>query len=94
MHRTPSSLRGRLDTNDLRTSETIIMNQSMINFGTMHIKLRMATMLSYTVHKGRRWRLNIKVKERPFAEGSSECKFYKPSKIMVLTSFELSLPPS
>jgi hypothetical protein len=24
------------------------------------------------VHKGRRWRLNIKVKERPFVEGSSE----------------------
>jgi hypothetical protein len=41
-----SSLRGRLDTNNLRTSETIIMNQSMINFGTMHIILRMATMLS------------------------------------------------
>jgi hypothetical protein len=36
------------------------------------------------VHKGRRWRLNIKVKERPVAEGSSDCKFYKPSKIMVL----------
>jgi hypothetical protein len=32
MHRTPSSLRGRLDTNNLRTSETKIMNQSMINF--------------------------------------------------------------
>jgi hypothetical protein len=46
MHRTPSSLRGRLDTNNLRTSKTIIMNQSMINFGTMHIKLRMATMMS------------------------------------------------
>jgi hypothetical protein len=44
------------------------------------------------VHKDRRWWLNIKVKERPFVEGSSE--FYKPSKIMVLTSFELSLPPS
>jgi hypothetical protein len=24
------------------------------------------------VHKGRRWRLNIKVKEMPFAEGSSK----------------------
>jgi hypothetical protein len=24
------------------------------------------------VHKGRRWRLNIKEKERPFAEGSSD----------------------
>jgi hypothetical protein len=46
MHRTPLSLRGRLDTNNLRTSEIKIMNQSMINFGTMHIKLRMATMLS------------------------------------------------
>jgi hypothetical protein len=46
------------------------------------------------VHKDRRWRLNIKVKERPFAEGSGDCKFYKPSKIMVLTGFELSLPPS
>jgi hypothetical protein len=44
------------------------------------------------VHKGRRWRLNIKVKERLFAEGSSDCKFYKSSNIMVLTSFELSLP--
>jgi hypothetical protein len=47
------------------------------------------------MHKVRRWRLNIKVKkERPFIEGSSDCKFYKPSKVMVLTSFELSLPPS
>jgi hypothetical protein len=46
------------------------------------------------MHKGRRWRLNIKVKERPFAEGSSDCKFYKPPKIMILTRFELSLPPS
>jgi hypothetical protein len=45
MHRTPSSLRGQLDTNNLRTNETIIMNQSMINFETMHIKLRMATAL-------------------------------------------------
>jgi hypothetical protein len=46
------------------------------------------------VHKDRRWWLNIKAKERPFAEGSSDCEFYKTSKIMVLTSFELSLPPS
>jgi hypothetical protein len=46
------------------------------------------------VHKGKRWRLNIKVKERPFAEGSSDCKFYKSPKIIILTSFELSLPPS
>jgi hypothetical protein len=46
------------------------------------------------VHKGRRWRLNIKVKERPFTEGSRDCEFYKPSKIMVLTGFDLSLPPS
>jgi hypothetical protein len=48
------------------------------------------------MHKGRRWRLNIKVKvkERPFTEGSSDCKFYKPPKIMILTSFELSFPPS
>jgi hypothetical protein len=44
----------------------------MINFETMHIKLRMETMLSWTVHKARRWRLNIKVKERPFAEGSRD----------------------
>jgi hypothetical protein len=49
---------------------------------------------SKTVHKGSRWRLNIKVKEGPFADGSRDCKFYKPPKIMVLTSFELSLPPS
>jgi hypothetical protein len=46
------------------------------------------------VHKGRRWRLNIKIKERPFAEESRDCKFDKPSKIMILTSFELSLLPS
>jgi hypothetical protein len=46
------------------------------------------------VHKGRRWRFNIKVTERPFAKGSSDCKFYKPPKIMMLASFELSLPPS
>jgi hypothetical protein len=30
MHMTPSSLRGRLDTNNLKTSKTIIMSQSMI----------------------------------------------------------------
>jgi hypothetical protein len=29
MHRTPSSLRGKLDTSNLRTNETNIMNQSM-----------------------------------------------------------------
>jgi hypothetical protein len=46
------------------------------------------------VHKDRRLRLNIKVKERPFAEGSSDCKFYKPSKNLVLIRFELSLPLS
>jgi hypothetical protein len=46
------------------------------------------------VHEDRRWRLNIKVKERPFAEESSDCEFYKSSKIMVLTGFELLLPPS
>jgi hypothetical protein len=46
------------------------------------------------VHKDRRWRQNIKLKERPFTEGSRDCKFYKSSKIMVLTRFELSLPPS
>jgi hypothetical protein len=28
------------------------------------------------VHKERRWWLNIKVEERPFAEGSSDYKFY------------------
>jgi hypothetical protein len=39
MHRTLSSLRGRLDTNNLRTSKTITMKQSMINFGTMQIRL-------------------------------------------------------
>jgi hypothetical protein len=33
MHRTPSSLRGRLDTNNLRTNETKIMNQLMITLG-------------------------------------------------------------
>jgi hypothetical protein len=46
------------------------------------------------VHKDRRWKLNIKVKERPFAEEKSDCKFYKTSKIMVLTGYELSLPPA
>ena len=40
----------------------------------MHIELRMTTMLSQLVHKARRWRLNIKVKERPFAEGSMDWK--------------------
>jgi hypothetical protein len=61
---TPPILVGhqRLNTNNLRTSKTIIMNQSIINFETMHIKLRMTTMLSLAVHKGRRWRLNIKEK--------------------------------
>jgi hypothetical protein len=33
MHRTPSSLRGRLDTSNLRTSEMNIMNQSMKTLG-------------------------------------------------------------
>jgi hypothetical protein len=32
------------------------------------------------VHRDRRWRLNIKVKERPFAEGSRDFMFYKVSK--------------
>jgi hypothetical protein len=41
--------------------------------------------VSVTQHKSK--------KERPFAEGSSDYKFYRPSKIMVLTGFELSLPP-
>jgi hypothetical protein len=71
MHRTPSSLRGRLDTNNLRTSETIIMNQSMKTLGqcTLYQNDNYALLM---VHKDRRWRLNIKVKERPFAEGSSD----------------------
>ena len=38
----------------------------------MHIILRMKTMLSELVHKVRRGRLNIKVKERPLAEGSRD----------------------
>jgi hypothetical protein len=68
------------------------MNQLIVNVGTMHIILRMTTMLSYLVHKDRRSRLNIKVKERPFAEGSRDLScFIKFSKIMVLISFELSL---
>jgi hypothetical protein len=32
------------------------------------------------VHKDRRWRLNIKIKERPFTEGSSDWKFLKTFK--------------
>jgi hypothetical protein len=44
------------------------------------------------VHKGRRWRLNIKVKERPFAEGSSDCKFYKPPKIRYLLAMSSHCP--
>jgi hypothetical protein len=36
------------------------------------------------VHKDRRWWLNIKVKERPFAEGSSAYKFYNLQKLCYL----------
>jgi hypothetical protein len=39
----------------------------------------MTTLLSRRCSK-KRWRLNIKVKERPFAEGSRDYKFYKASK--------------
>jgi hypothetical protein len=40
MHRTPSSLRGRLDINNLRTSETIIMNQGFKkNYESINDKL-------------------------------------------------------
>jgi hypothetical protein len=46
----------------------------------MHIILRMTIMLSKLVHKDRRWRLNIKVKEMPFTEESRDFKFYKASK--------------
>ena len=48
------------------------MNQSIINFMTMHIILRMTTMLSQLVHKVRRCRLFLCLKERPFAEGSMD----------------------
>jgi hypothetical protein len=47
------------------------------------------------VPKGRRWRLNIMVEERPFIKGSRDFKFQKElPKIMVLVSFQLSLPLS
>jgi hypothetical protein len=36
------------------------------------------------VHKDRRWWLNIKVEERPFMEGSSDCKFYNLKKLCYL----------
>src|SRR4051812_40710921 len=68
------------------------MNQS-ISFGTMHIELRMAIMLSYLVPKDRRWRLNIIVEERPFIKGRRDFKSHKElPKIMLLVSFQLSLP--
>ena len=68
------------------------MNQS-ISFGTMHIELRLTTMLSQLVPKDRRWRLNIIVEERPFIKGHRDFKFQKElPKIMVLVSFQLSLP--
>ena len=38
----------------------------------MHITLRMTIMLSIVGAFKRRWRLNIKVKEWPFAEGSRD----------------------
>ena len=47
------------------------MSQS-ISFGTMHITLRMTTMLSYTVHNLEDGDSTIKVKEGPFAEGSRD----------------------
>jgi hypothetical protein len=41
-------------------------------FWDKHITLRIIAMLSRRCFKVRRWRLNKKVKERPFAEGSSD----------------------
>ena len=40
----------------------------------MHIELRMTTMLSQLVHKAKRWRLNIKVKERALHRGKQGFK--------------------
>ena len=68
------------------------MHQST-SLGTMHIELRMATMLSKQVHKDRRWRLNIIVEESPFIKGSRDFKFQKElPKIMVLIAFSSHCP--
>jgi hypothetical protein len=92
MQRTPSSLRGRLDTNNLRTSKTILINQSMINFGTIHIILRIETMLSYTVHKGRRWRLNIKVNRGPSQREAEIASFINLEKLWYLLALSSHCP--
>jgi hypothetical protein len=41
-------------------------------FWDKHITLRITAMLSRKCLKVEGWRLNIKVKERPFAEGSGD----------------------
>jgi hypothetical protein len=46
------------------------------------------------VHKVRRWRLDIKVKERPSQREVVIASFINLPKIMVLISFDLSLPLS
>jgi hypothetical protein len=44
------------------------------------------------VHKDRRWWLNIKVKERPFAEGSSDCMFINLQKLWYLLALSSHFP--
>jgi hypothetical protein len=70
------------------------MNQSMITLEqcTLNLEFQLCSLRRCIKVEG--GDSTKKVKERPFAEGSGDCKFYKPSKIMVLTSFELLLPPS
>jgi hypothetical protein len=44
------------------------------------------------MHKDRRWWLNIKVKERPFVEGSSDCKFINLQKLWYLLALSFHCP--
>jgi hypothetical protein len=44
------------------------------------------------VHKDRRWWLNIKVEERPFTEGISDCKFYNLQKLWYLPALSSHCP--
>jgi hypothetical protein len=78
MHRTPLRLRGRLDTNNLRTSKTI-MNQSIINFETILYLLIggtiRATMLILGVSKF--WSIGL-VNDQSGTARSSLHLFFRP----------------
>ena len=92
MHRTPSKFIRVTRYKQFKTSNIKAMHQST-SLGTMHIELRMATMLSKQVHKDRRWRLNIMVEERPFVKGSRDSSLIKSfQKLWYLIAFSSHCP--